>query len=193
MKTKLDRLLESIDPDLTLDQVSARVDEALNSFRLKSGIIEDWQGFRTVLTEFFRHVENLILRIRPSFSGDTDIDWGRCCNLLRGQYGASGEKAAFEMVRTGAEGGLFGVLRSVASRMLEDYAGNEIAAKISNFWESLSTDEQLAVSQEYVDKYGHLLPSELTSGSAARVRANFLKVLEEHPRIVKRLRNIGRG
>ena len=55
MKTKLDQLLESIDPARTLDQVSARVDEALNSFRVKSGIIEDWEGFRTVLTEFYRH------------------------------------------------------------------------------------------------------------------------------------------
>ncbi len=193
MITELDRLLESIDPSRTLDQVSTRVDDALNSFRVQSGIIKDWQGFRTVLAEFFRHIENGVLRIRPSFSGDPDIDWGRCCNLLRREYGANGEKAAFEMVRTGAEGGLFSVLRAVTSRMLEDYAGNEIAAKISNFWGSLSTDEQLAASQEYLDKYGHLLPSELTSGSAARIRANFIKVLEEHPRIMRRLRNIGRG
>jgi hypothetical protein len=193
MITKLDRLLESIDPARTLDQVSARVDEALNSFRVKSGIIEDWQGFKAVLAGFLRHVENGVLRIRPSFSGDPDFDWGRCCNLLRREYGANGEKAAFEMVRTGAEGGLLGVLRAVEGRMLEDYAGNEVAAKISNFWGSLSTDEQLAVSQEYLDKYGHLLPSELTGGSAARIRANFLRVLQEHPSIIRKLRNIGRG
>ena len=113
--------------------------------------------------------------------------------MLIKEYGANGEKAAFEMVRTGAEQGLYGVLKAVARRMVEDYAGNEIAARISNFWEDLSTDEKLAVSEEYLEKYGHLLPSELTSGNAARVRANFLKVLEEHPNIVKSLRNIGRG
>ena len=193
MTTKLDRLLESIDPDLTLDQVSARVDEALNSFQLGSGILEDWQEFRTVLAGFFRHVETRVLRIRPSFSGDPDIDWGRCRNLLRGQYGANGEKAAFEMARTGVEGGIYGVLEAVAGQMIYEYAGNEISAKIAHFWQTLSTDEKLAVSQEYLDKYGHLLPYELTSGSAARIRANFLKVLEEHPRIIRRLRGIGRG
>jgi len=192
METKLDRLLESIDPDLTLDQVSARVDEALNSFGLESGIIEDWQEFRTVLAEFFRHVENHILRIRPSFSGNPDIDWGRCCNLLRGQYGANGEKAAFEMARTGVEGGIYGVLETVAGQMIYEYAGNEIAAKTAHFWQTLSTGEKLAVSQEYLDKYVHILPPELTSGSAARIRADFLKVLQEHPNIVRRLRRIGR-
>lgn len=76
MITNLDQLLESIDPDRTLDRVSAQVDEALNSFRVKSGIIEDWQGFRAVLAKFFRHVENVVLQIRPSFSGDPDFDWG---------------------------------------------------------------------------------------------------------------------
>ena len=192
MKTKLDRLLESIDPARTLDQVSARVDEALNSFRVKSGTIEDWEGFRTVLTEFFRHVENVVLRIRPPFFPNPDFDWGRCCKLLLKEYGANGEKAAFEMARTGTEQGLYGVLKTVARRMVDDYAGNEIAARVSKFWETLSTDEKLAVSQEYLDKYGHLLPSELTSGSAARIRVNFPRVLEEHTSIVKNLRNIGR-
>ena len=192
MNTKLDQLLESIDPARTLDQVSARVDQALNSFRVKSGIIKDWGEFQTVLTGFYRHVENVVLRIRPSWSPDRDIDWGRCCQLLVKEYGINGEKASFEMVRTGTEQGLYGVLKAIARRMINEYAENEIAAKISNFWEDLSTDEKLAVSQEYLNKYGHLLPPELTSGSAARVRANFLKVLEEHPSIMKRLRNIGR-
>jgi hypothetical protein len=169
------------------------VDQALNSFRVKSGIIKDWGEFQTVLTQFYRHVENVVLRIRPSWSPDRDIDWGRCCQLLVKEYGINGEKAAFEMVRKGTEQGLYGVLKAIARKMIGDYAGNEIAARIGNFWEILTTDEKLAVSQEYLNKYGHLLPYELTSGSAARVRANFLKVLEEHPRIVKRLRNIGRG
>ena len=191
--TKLDRLLEDIDPARTLDQVSSRADEAVNSFRMQSGIIKDWERFRTVLTEFYRHVENVILRI-PSFrSPNPDIDWGRCCQLLLKEYGPNGEKAAFEIARTGTERGFYGVLKAVARQMINEYGGNEISARISNFWESLSTDEKLAASQEYLNKYGHLLPSELTSGSAARVRANFPKVLEEHPRTVKRLRNIGRG
>jgi len=192
MKTKLDRLLESIDPASTLDQVSVRVDDALNSFRVKSGIIKDWQGFRTILTDFYRHVENAILRIQPSFLPGPDFDWGRCCKLLIKEYGPNGEKAAFEIIRTGAEGGLYGVLRAIARQMIDEYAGNEIAARIGIFWEALSTDEKLAVCQEYLDKYGHLLPYEVTSGSSARVWANFLKVLEEHPGIVKRLRSIGR-
>lgn len=193
MKTELDLLLESTDASLTLDRVSCRVDEALNSFDVESGIIEDWQEFKVVLTRFYCHVEKFVLRILSSRRPDPDIDWGRCCRVLMQEYGANGEKAAFEMVRTGAEGGLYTVLKAVARRMIDEYAGREIAAKTNSFWNGLSTDEKLAASKEYLDKYGHLLPSEITEGSAARVRANFLKVLEEHPHLVKRLRNVGRG
>jgi hypothetical protein len=191
--TRLDRFLESIDPIHTMDQVSARVDEAINSFRINSGVIENWDEFRITLTRFYRHVENITLRIRPDFSADHGIDWGRCCNLLLKEYGHNGEKAAFEMVRAGVEKGLYGVLKTVARRMIAEYSTNEIAARIAAFWGSLSTDEQLGVCKEYLHKYGHLLTTELTEGSAARIRADFLQVLKQHPGIMKRLRNIGRG
>ena len=189
MPTKLERLLESIDPDRTLNDVSRRADQAVNSFNA-SGSISNWTDFEEALGKFYCHVENTILRINRSFNHG--MDWGRCSQLLNEEFGSSGYKAAFEMVRTGTEGGLYSVLKAVARRMSEKYAQNEISARISNFWNNLSVDEQLAVATEYLDKYGHLLPLEMTEGYAVRIRANFVKVLEEHPRIVQRLRRVGR-
>jgi hypothetical protein len=84
-------------------------------------------------------------------------------------------------------------LKAVAAQMIDEYAGNAIAARIANYWQSLSSDEKLQATQEYLDKYGHLLPTELTGGSAARLRANFPKVLAQHPKIIERLRNIRWG
>lgn len=191
METKLDRLLNSIDPVRTQDQVSSRVDEAMNSFHVESGIIHQWEDYKVVLTNFFCHVENIVLRIYPPRRAAPDTDWGRCCQLIRQEYGPNGEKAAFEMIRTGSEGGLYAVLKAVAKRMIDTYAGNEISARINRYWQHLSTDEKIAAPQEYVRKYGHLLPSELTEGSAARILVNFTKVLEEHPNLIKRMRNIG--
>ena len=193
MKTKLDELLNSIDPVRTLDQVSARVDEAVNCFQIQSGTTKSWNVFKTVLASFFCYTESLILQIYPPRKPHPDIDWGRCCRLLIKEYGPNGEKAAFEMVRTGSEGGLYAVLKAVAKRMINEYAGNEISVRISHFWQNLSTDEKIAASEEYLSKYSHLLPSELTEGSAARIRANFIKVLEEHPNLIKRMRNISQN
>jgi hypothetical protein len=190
MPTRLERLLETIDPARTLDEVSNRVDHAFNTFSSTEAVITNWDDFEAILARFFCHVENVILRIDRSV--DPGMDWGRSSQLLREEYGPSGDKAAFEMARTGAEGGLYAVLKTIARRMAEQYAGREISARISHFWNELSVDEQLAATTEYLEKYGHLLPSELTEGSAVRIRANFPRVLEEHPRILQRMRRVGR-
>ena len=76
--------------------------------------------------------------------------------------------------------------------MIEEYAGNEIRAKVSHFWYSLSMDEQFSVMEEYLEKYRHLLPPELTEGNAVRLKADFTKVLEKHPYMIRRLSEVWR-
>jgi len=193
MSTKLDRVLESIDPRRTLDEVARRVDEAINTFCPPGGQITRWDEFRACLIQFLHHVESRVLRLSQPWSMGTDSDWGRCVQFLMRAYGANGEKTAFEMARTGNEGGLYGVLKKMAQTIGEHYAENEVSAKVLFYWNGLSIPEKLAAADEYLGKYGHLLPSELTEGSAARVRVNLPKVLEEHPRMLRGLRGVGRS
>jgi hypothetical protein len=96
------------------------------------------------------------------------------------------------MARTGAEGGLFSVLKAIALRMAEEYTENEIHARVSDYWNRLTPDEQLAAGDEYLEKYGHLLPDEMTEGSAARIRVNLPKVLIQHPKTLQKTRRLGR-
>jgi len=191
-KTRLDVLLESIDPTRTLDEVSSRVDNAMNSFHAFTTTIQKWDDFKHLLTDFHWHVQKTILKSRLSRSPDPDIEWGRCFAILFKEYGPNGEKAAMEITRTGKEGGVYSVLRKIAKRMIEEYAGNEIRARISHYWYPLSTEQKLAATEEYLEKYGHLLPSELTEGTAVRIKAEFIKVLEQHPRLISRLRKVGK-
>lgn len=194
MSTGLARLLESIDPIRTYDENARRADDAVNSFHFAKGRIGDWEEFRTCLIEFFRHVESRVLRMRgrPYGSDWGDFDWHRCAELLKREYGRNGDKAAFEIARTGNEGGLYAVLRKLARGLAEKYSENEASARIYEWWNGLSLAEQFAAMEEYLQEYGHLLPSELTEGSAARIKANFPKVLEEHPRLLQRTRRVGR-
>jgi hypothetical protein len=106
--------------------------------------------------------------------------------------GSSGDKVAFELARTGNEGGLYHVLRKLASRLAEEYAGNEIRARISDWWHRLSVPQKFAAMDEYLAAFGHFLPSELTEGTAARLRADFPKVLAQHPYLMQRFRRLGR-
>lgn len=191
MNTKLRKLLDSIDPRFVSDQIESRANEALNSFGKKSGIVDDWEDFTRLLARFFSHVEKKILRINMSRDINFEMDWGRCIRVLHSAFGFNGEKAAFEIARTGVEGGLYMVLKTIAKVMATGYAHNETSARVNQFWESLSVDEKLKFPDEYVAEYGHLLPDELTEKGAFRVKANFPKVLEHHPNVLNRLRGVG--
>jgi hypothetical protein len=192
MTTRLDHLLEDISPERTLDVLSARADAALNSFHMTQGRITHWDDFTDCLGRFLQHLDAVLLHLRKPLDVPVAYYWQRCVPLLLDLFGRNGEKSAFEAARTGTDGGLYAVLKAVANKVADQYATNEISARVLNYWNGLGVDEQLAATTEYLSKYGRYLPSELTEGSAARIRANFHRVLEEHPRIIRRLRRVGR-
>ena len=192
MTSKLDRLLQSIDPTHTFEQLDRRADEAINAFSLGTGQISDWGQFSDCLIRFLQHLDTQLLRLQAPVPMSRDLAWGRCVQTLMHLYGRSGEKAAFEMVRTGNDGGLYAVLKAFARHAAGQYAENEVSAKVHTYWNGLSVEERLVASDEYLQKHGHLLPSELTEGSAARVRADLPKVLIEHPSMMHRLGRVGR-
>ena len=191
MATKLEELLESIDPDRTSEVTFRRANEAINVFGTAAQI-DRWEDFKACMGGFCRHVEAYVLSLREPVNASPEYYWSRCVRILLKIYGINGEKAAFEMSRTGNDGGIYTVLKAIAMHIADEYAQNEIVARIYNYWQDLSVDERLAASTEYISKYGHLLPSELTEDSAGRIRANLPKVLEKHHELIKKIRRVGR-
>ena len=194
MKTGLERLLDSIAPARTSEEISRRVDAAVNRFTMISGPITDWDEFRQWVVRFHRHIEVTVLRLRrPMPRMSAEDNWGQCSKPLREAYGPNGEKAAFEMARTGNEGGLYAVLKAIADVLAERYTGNEISARVHTYWNGLTTQQKILAGREYLDKYGHLLPSELTEGSGIRVRVNLPDFLIKHHDLIRDLGRIGRS
>lgn len=191
--TRLDELLDSISPQRTSETTARRVDAAINRFVPGPGPVHTHEAFERELFRFCRLVEATVLNVRGGPVGaDPEMDRGRFLPVITQAYGHQGFRAAFEIARTGNEGGFYAVLRRVGQAFAEQYTENEISARIGTFWSGLSVAEQLASADEYLAKYGQLLPAELTEGSAGRIRANLPKVLQEHTRILQRLHRVGR-
>lgn len=188
----LERLLEFIHPSKTIEPVLSRVNIAINTFPKGSISIRSIDDFMMILTRFYCHVEMHVLKIRSSHAPNPIIYWGRCHRILCNEYGPNGITAAMDICLSGAEGGLYAVLKTIAFQLIKNYSNTEITAKVVKFWESLSVEQRFAVIDEYLRKYGRLLPSELKESNAARFRSNFIKVLIEHPYIISELRKIGR-
>ena len=192
MVTKLENLLSKIDPSRTYDDVSARVDRAFNSFAMPRGAITSYEEYENVMALFYRHIEKHTLRLGPGAPDEKEFHWGRCLKLIEKAYSPNGYHTTYTIMRTGKEGGLYQVLKKIADLMAEEYAQNQINTEIYMYWDSLSVEEKLGASDEYLGKHGHLLPGEMTEGNAPRIKAFFTKVLEEHPKLIRRMGRIGR-
>jgi hypothetical protein len=182
--------LTSIDPAKTIDITMKRADKALNSFDLTCIQVMNVSCLKNVLIKFFRHTENTILKI-PNFSTtDTEMEWSRCYEFLEASYGEDALRHIYHIAKTGVDGGLYGVLKNQAKQMAYGYAKNEIKAKVRSVWNNLSVDEKLRFADSYIEKYKSILPPDLTESKGAVIKANFPKVMDKHPHMIKKFRNI---
>ena len=193
MATRLDRLLDSLNPSYTIDEINRRADAALESFQLKPVRLIQWTEFQCWFVCLCRHIEGGILGLQGGTpDSGLDFDWGRFVSILTKAFGSEGPKAAFEIARMNCEAGVTGLARRIAQVLADQHIQNQIEELVWQYWNSLSVDEKLAAADLYLAKYGFLLPRELTEGSAARVRDHLPQFLMEHPRLVERLHRIGR-
>jgi hypothetical protein len=192
MATRLDHLLERIHPSRTLDRINAQTDAAMSSFSGFRMDIDTWQQFQDCMAAFYRHMLVNSLELRPPPDIDPDFAWGLCTRLLVAEYGARGPATAFDLARSGVEGGLYAVLKAVARRMAAEHAENLIGARVNDYLNGLSAEEELADAEEYEARYGHLLPPDMTGKGTVLLQAFFRQVLLQHPSLVQGLGRLGR-
>ena len=80
---------------------------------------------------------------------------------------------------------------TTARLMVQEFTANEIRARVSEFWKNLSTHEQFSIADEYVERFRDILPRKTTE-EIVRIKSSFVKVLNDHPWIVKELRDRNR-
>jgi len=109
-------------------------------------------------------------------------------------YGGRGSVAAFRIAQSGVEGGLYGVLKKVGEASAQKYTEKHIDYEVGRFVDELMQDYSVfeATVDEYVRKYGRILPPEAIANGAIQLKFNFTKTLKNHPYLVKRMREIGR-
>lgn len=181
------------DPSKTFDELERRADLALISFTVSVTVLTDWGDFVDLMFRFITHLDMHLLRLSSPVHCPTAIAWGKCMEIFKQLFGSGAEKAAWETVRTGKEGGLHALLKRFAYQLAENYATAEIRAKILSFWNSLTAAEKIAAGEQFITDYGSLLPQELTEGSGARILADLPKFLENYCQMVRRLRQTGQA
>lgn len=107
--------------------------------------------------------------------------------LLEREYGANAHLHAFDIARSGAEGGLWGILQTLARLTQEQMFERLSLVVVTSYWQSTSAEQLVKDAHDYLKEYGHLMPGEMTEGSQAFLLGNFRKVLLEHPNLIRKL------
>lgn len=188
MSKSLDTILEQIDPARTVDETERRATDAFISFSVPKVRLDTFAEFQGTVSRFVRQVENAILGSSASFPVNEKMDFYHAHRLLKKKYGNDGEKVACNMAMRGVDGGLNRVLRVLLDQLVAEYSLREIESRIGVWWNGLSIKEKLAVSDEYVAKYGYLWPADVVDGGAPRLRAYFPKFLAKHPLLTRNMR-----
>lgn len=191
MATRLQRLVRSIEP--LPDRVDHFADSAMNSFRMPSPIVSDWDACRRLLKRFHAHVRAALLQC-PDCADITEVG-GECEQLLQRRFGPSWPQAVFEVARTGAEGGLYRVLRELARMQAAAYSEQLVAITVDWYCRHRSAEQVEQDVDEYITSYGRNMPPELIEGTAARIRhpQGFANLLKRHPFVMHRLRQATRS
>lgn len=187
MATKLEELMERIDPSHTIDRVSAAVDDAFNSFRNNSPI-KSFEDYQEYMSRFVGHIESVVLKFGSNVPFKKDFWLARYEDLVKNEQSPDAWKWNYEKILTGKDGGTYKLLKDVAAMILKDRSGREISARIWRFWESLTDGEKMETVDEFLRKFGHILPSEYTIGGGAYLKINFPRVLEKYFQLMMEIR-----
>ena len=180
MATPLENLLQRIDPARTIDPLEERTERVLVSLNWKKATLDTWEEYEQCLADVALRLRGAIFNIPVDGMSDTVINFNEAMQLLSKDYPKTAT-TVFDIVQTGAEGGVRRVLNTLAWRCAEQYARNEIGNLVGDYWDRLSTDEKIAAPHEYLSLCRDQLPQSLLTRDSVRFRGFFWKTLEQHP------------
>lgn len=186
MATQLDLLLEDIVH--SHDAYRKTMDEAIHSFSFSVFTFDSWAACEAFMEQFFAHINAHI--VGPEFAGNAHMAMVIFRQTFEPNYGQYPERPIYERLMHGHEGGLNGFVQEAAEAVVELFAGRDIVNKVDKYMFSIRNDGIDAAAEEYMEKWGHLLPQDITSQGTRRLAPVLGKFLKQHPRLLHRLRGI---
>ena len=184
MPSELQRLLKIIDPSKTIDPIESGLADAVNSFSRKYNTISTRDEMVEFLAGLMRSAYSAGLGGASIPSTDDEFMYGLASNHLSVVYHYD---EVYEIMKSGVDGGVYGIIKTLARLIAEYFARNEINSHVLEFWDDLSAQEKVDASMEYYELYEDILPGRVKQ-NWVRYRMKFWEVLEMHPAMIKQMR-----
>ena len=174
---------------IPVERCRRAADEALRVFPFRSAVVEGGVEFKDVMARLYLLIQQHLTGATKPSSASLEQAWEYCVTAFSEIYGNSGFHSALEACRTGLDSGVIGVARRLAYH-LADTMGRQHVKGARAAWDALPLAEKFTLTDEFLKKYGHMLPAGLTSGSAGRVRAFLPDILEKVPELAQKFQQM---
>ena len=187
MRTEFSALLDQlVEKD---HQVQLQLHERFNRFPMPSApCVTNIEEFQELIARFFRQLFCPHLPIGLDWKLQRECLCAQAFSLLQREYGAQAWVRTCDLARSGNEGGLLGVLRTLTGLLQQELYRRRAWALVDPYWRSTPPARIVKDAQDYLKAYGRLLAGEMAEGSGAPLLAEFQKVLLEHPRLIREMR-----
>ncbi|MAT59470.1 MAG: hypothetical protein CMF23_15975 [Ignavibacteriae bacterium] len=190
MNSKLKQLLEKIDYKNLFEASERRVEKILAEYRSEKNTIENFDEFKECLIEFISKIYGAIINSPDAFEeAAASIMYERTIYFLKDQYPQNTEMTLYEIMHSGAEGGVYQVLKILAKSMTDQIYKDGVEHFVSVYINGLDFSERETAAKEYLEEFGDILPLNYKNDPFSVV-ISFERVLIEHPFMIKRLQEL---
>lgn len=105
-RTKLQRVLEEIDPSKTIDPIERKLNQALSNFKIPSNTVKNIDEAHALLARFVQAARNAGVGAPASAGSHDGINYSQAMHYLSKEYPVQTEYVVRDIMITGAEGGV---------------------------------------------------------------------------------------
>lgn len=192
MPTKLEALLEKIDYKNLIGASENELNRILSSYRREKNIVDNYEEFEECLIDFTSKLMNAFFHFTHPVEHPSSIMFTNALEYLKKEYPNNTKFTVYDIMHSGAEGGVYKILKVIKDQMIDDTFSKGINNFVNEYLRSLNYESRDAAVKEYLEKYSDILPQNYKDDPMS-VLIHFDRVLIEHPRMVKRIRELNKS
>lgn len=188
--TKLKLLLQEIEYDNKWKTYELKIEEVISNFNLTENTLKTYSEYRQLLAKFTRQIWSVFFDNPNSISHiDDSILITKAIETLKITYHKDTDLVVFKIINSGAEGGVYQVLKTLAKNWKTSLYNQHIELIVNKFVESLTWQERENAAKEYLNEFKDILPSNFRN-DPLQVAVSLKNILIEHPRMMKRIKEL---
>ena len=188
--TKLKILLNEIEYGNKWKTYELKIEEVISNYNLHENTVKTYNEYRKLLANFMKQIWAAFFDNPNSINHiDEGILINKALETLKTTYHDDTDLVVFKIMNTGAEGGVYQVLKTLTKNWITSLFNQHIELIVNKFVESLTWQERENAAKEYLNEFKDILPSNFRN-DPLQVAVSLKNILIEHPRMMKRIKEL---